>query len=114
MRLYRFCFALLIGCVFLGVGTNALAQERGRLIIDKPLNVVWLSVEDMSPWIGPYGDKTVPTPNLDKLAAEGVTYDNAFATSPVCAGPVVHHYRHVLHAYRHHADAQRQSLQRRD
>ncbi|MEO0475039.1 MAG: sulfatase [Planctomycetota bacterium] len=51
----------------------------------KPLNIVWLSVEDMSPWIGPYGDKTVPTPNLDKLAAEGVTYDNAFATSPVCA-----------------------------
>ena len=51
----------------------------------KPLNIVWLSVEDMSPWIGPYGDTTVPTPNLDKLAAEGVTYDNAFATSPVCA-----------------------------
>ncbi len=48
-------------------------------------NIVWLSVEDMSPWIGPYGDATVPTPNLDRLAREGVTYDNAFATSPVCA-----------------------------
>eukprot|EP00752_Nemacystus_decipiens_P015208 g13541.t1 len=51
----------------------------------KPLNILWLTVEDMSPWIGPYGDTTVPTPHLDKLAAEGVTYDNAFATSPVCA-----------------------------
>ena len=48
-------------------------------------NVVWLTVEDMSPWIGPYGDRTVPTPNLDRLAREGVVYDNAFATSPVCA-----------------------------
>jgi len=48
-------------------------------------NIVWLTVEDMSPWIGPYGDATVPTPNLDRLAREGVTYDNAFATSPVCA-----------------------------
>jgi N-sulfoglucosamine sulfohydrolase len=48
-------------------------------------NIVWLSVEDMSPWIGPYGDRTVPTPNLDRLAREGVVYDNAFATSPVCA-----------------------------
>jgi N-sulfoglucosamine sulfohydrolase len=48
-------------------------------------NVVWLTVEDMSPWIGPYGDATVPTPNLDRLAREGITYDNAFATSPVCA-----------------------------
>jgi N-sulfoglucosamine sulfohydrolase len=48
-------------------------------------NIVWLSVEDMSPWIGPYGDLTVRTPNLDRLAREGVTYDNAFASSPVCA-----------------------------
>lgn len=51
---------------------------------DRP-NIVWLSVEDMSPWIGPYGDQTVPTPHLDRLAREGVVYDNAFATSPVCA-----------------------------
>ncbi len=50
-----------------------------------PPNIVWLTVEDMSPWIGPYGDRTVPTPNLDRLAREGVVYDNAFATSPVCA-----------------------------
>jgi N-sulfoglucosamine sulfohydrolase len=48
-------------------------------------NIVWLTVEDMSPWVGPYGDATVPTPNLDRLAREGVVYDNAFATSPVCA-----------------------------
>lgn len=50
-----------------------------------PPNILWLTVEDMSPWIGPYGDTTVPTPNLDRLAREGVVYDNAFATSPVCA-----------------------------
>jgi len=51
----------------------------------QPPHIVWLTVEDMSPWIGPYGDQTVPTPNLDRLAREGVVYDNAFATSPVCA-----------------------------
>jgi arylsulfatase A-like enzyme len=48
-------------------------------------NVVWLSVEDMSPWLAAYGDETVATPHLNQLAAEGVVYDNAFATSPVCA-----------------------------
>lgn len=48
-------------------------------------NVVWLVVEDMSPWLGCYGDDTVPTPNCDRLAREGVRYTNAFATSPVCA-----------------------------
>jgi arylsulfatase A len=51
---------------------------------DRP-NIVWLTVEDMSPWISCYGDATVPTPHLDRLAREGVVYDNAFATSPACA-----------------------------
>ncbi|MCA9299876.1 MAG: sulfatase, partial [Phycisphaerales bacterium] len=48
-------------------------------------NIVWLVAEDMSPWIGCWGDDTVPTPNIDRLAAEGIRYTNAFATTPVCA-----------------------------
>jgi arylsulfatase A-like enzyme len=51
----------------------------------RPLNVLVLSVEDMSPWLGCYGDKTAPTPNIDRLAREGVRYTKVFATSPVCA-----------------------------
>ena len=51
----------------------------------KPLNILWLSVEDMSPWLACYGDKTAPTPNIDRLAREGVRYANAFSTTPVCA-----------------------------
>jgi arylsulfatase A-like enzyme len=50
-----------------------------------PLNILWLSFEDSSPWFACYGDKTAPTPNIDRLAREGVRYTNAFATSPVCA-----------------------------
>ena len=49
-----------------------------------PHNIVWLTVEDMSPWIGACGDSAVATPNLDRLVREGVGYDNAFAASPVC------------------------------
>ena len=43
----------------------------------KPLNVVWISCEDMGPILGSYGNDVVKTPNLDKLAAEGVRYTNA-------------------------------------
>ena len=48
-------------------------------------NVLWLTVEDMSPWLACYGDSTVPTPNLDRLAGESLRFAHAFATSPVCA-----------------------------
>lgn len=54
-------------------------------VADDPSNIVWISVEDMSPWLSCYGDDTVATPNIDALAACGMLYTNAFATTPVCA-----------------------------
>ena len=48
-------------------------------------NILWLVAEDLSPIIPPYGDHTVETPNLSRLAAEGIRYDNAFSISGVCA-----------------------------
>jgi len=52
---------------------------------DKPLNVVWISCEDMGPILGSYGNNIIKTPNLDKLASEGVRYTNAYSTVGVCA-----------------------------
>ena len=48
-------------------------------------NILWITCEDLSPRLGCYGDRTVPTPNIDRLAGEGVLYTNAFATTGVCA-----------------------------
>ena len=52
---------------------------------DKPLNVVWISCEDMGPILGAYGNTIIKTPNLDRLATEGVLYKNAYSTVGVCA-----------------------------
>ena len=49
---------------------------------DRP-NILWISVEDMSPVLGCYGDKDAITPNIDKLALKSVKFDHAFATAPV-------------------------------
>lgn len=47
---------------------------------------MWLVSEDNSPeFLGPYGDPLANTPTLDQLARDGVVYDNAYATAPVCA-----------------------------
>ena len=54
-------------------------------VSDKPLNVVWISCEDMGPILGSYGNDIIKTPHLDKLASEGVRYTNAYSTVGVCA-----------------------------
>ena len=48
-------------------------------------NILWISLEDTSPRFGCYGDTVARTPNLDKLAAQGCVYPNAFSTAGVCA-----------------------------
>lgn len=48
-------------------------------------NILWIVSEDNSPFIGAYGDTFATTPHIDHLATEGVLYENAFATAPVCA-----------------------------
>lgn len=49
-------------------------------------NILWVTIEDTSPeFIGCYGNKAAHTPNIDKLAKEGVMFTNAFSTGTVCS-----------------------------
>lgn len=52
--------------------------------IERP-NILWLSCEDMGPILSSYGAKGIHTPNIDRLAKEGIRYTKAYATSGVCA-----------------------------
>jgi len=51
----------------------------------EPPNVLWIYVDDMSDWIGCYGDNTVATPNIDALAEQGVRFNRAYMPCPVCS-----------------------------
>ena len=51
---------------------------------DRP-NVLWFIVDDMSANFGCYGEKTVTTPNVDRLAREGTRFSRAYVTAPVCS-----------------------------
>src|SRR6185436_7706563 len=48
-------------------------------------NILWLIAEDFGQHLGCYGTREVWTPNLDKLAADGVRYTRFFTTAPVCS-----------------------------
>lgn len=48
-------------------------------------NLLWIISDDLGPELGCYGYPGVSTPNLDRLAAEGVRFTRAFATAPVCS-----------------------------
>ena len=52
--------------------------------LEKP-NILWIVVDDMSANFGCYGEKTIETPNLDRLAREGTRFSKAFTTAPVCS-----------------------------
>jgi arylsulfatase A-like enzyme len=49
-------------------------------------NIIVVLNDDHGPWaVGCYGNKEIKTPNLDRLAAEGMRFDNMFCVSPVCS-----------------------------
>lgn len=68
---------LLLFCL-LGIGRSSVVAD------DRP-NVLWITIEDWSPDLSCYGTKGIHTPNVDQLAAEGIRYERAFTTSPVCS-----------------------------
>ena len=82
-----FCPTLL--CVFLLLSCQnapvAASQSEANEPTSARYHVLWLVAEDLSPLIPPFGDSTVATPNLSRLAAEGIRYPNLFSVSGVCA-----------------------------
>ena len=63
-----------------------------RVLQDEdPLNVLFIIVDDLNTALGSYiGSGTKPhyatasTPNLDRLAAQGIRFENAFVQNPLC------------------------------
>jgi arylsulfatase A-like enzyme len=51
----------------------------------RPLNVLFIAVDDLNDWIHPLdGYPRVQTPNLDRLAAQGMLFTRAYCSAPAC------------------------------
>ncbi|MBI5694102.1 MAG: sulfatase [Verrucomicrobia bacterium] len=51
---------------------------------DRP-NILWFIIDDMSAHLSCYGETTIQTPHMDRLAREGTRFTSAFVTAPVCS-----------------------------
>ncbi len=77
-------YSFFILCIVLLLSSCSSREEEDSGNRGRP-NILWLVAEDLSPYIPPFGDSTVQTPNLSRLAEEGVRYTNVFSVSGVCS-----------------------------
>lgn len=51
---------------------------------DRP-NVLFIAVDDLRPELGCYGNRIVKSPNIDRIAARGITFNRAYVQQAVCS-----------------------------
>ena len=61
-----------------------LALPLRNMAEERP-NILWINMDDLGIELGCYNNKDVKTPNIDRLASQGILYSDCFAASPVCS-----------------------------
>ena len=80
LRVARY-LAVLAALTLIGAGPVTVAT---RAQTTRP-NVLFIAVDDLNHWVGHLGrNKQVRTPNIDRLAARGVTFTRAYTAAPIC------------------------------
>lgn len=51
---------------------------------DQP-NILWIIADDLGKELGCYGNQDIHTPNIDPLVCQGIKFNQAYATDPVCS-----------------------------
>ncbi|MCY3818694.1 MAG: sulfatase [Gammaproteobacteria bacterium] len=68
---------ILFLCALLGTGVSSAGETRP--------NVLFIAVDDLNHWVSHLdGHPGTRTPNIDRLASEGVTFSRAYAAAPLC------------------------------
>ncbi|MDA0712277.1 MAG: sulfatase [bacterium] len=58
--------------------------QKGEPSAQRP-NILLITLDDMGPTAGCWGDHTIPTPNIDRLAAEGICFTRGYTTHTSCS-----------------------------
>ena len=76
---------LLLLCCLYACG-NGESENRDSAETDRPPNIIFIMSDDHAyQAISAYDDRLIETPNIDRLAAEGMLFTNACVTNSICA-----------------------------
>lgn len=73
-----------ISLALIGFATFPLFANSIKEQTKKP-NILFIAVDDLKPWVSAYGDKHAKTPGMDRLAREGVVFQNSYCQQAICA-----------------------------
>jgi iduronate 2-sulfatase len=79
----KYLTALLL--IALATRTLAASTPPAMEPLNRP-NVLFLAIDDLRPELGCYGSEIAITPNLDRLAADGLLFNRAYCQEAIC-GP---------------------------
>src|SRR5699024_1372579 len=82
---FRYPLLLLCMVVTLSQLSCTLSEEEGSPENDRP-NIIWIMTDDHSyQTLSAYDDRFIQTPNMDRIAEEGVKFTNSFVGNSICA-----------------------------
>lgn len=72
------------GLLVLVISCKSNETKKGETPKKQP-NVLFIAIDDLRPELGAYGSEIAITPNLDKLASEGLLFNKAYCQEPICS-----------------------------
>lgn len=93
--------SILILCIITGFYSCTNQQHSEKTLNQKP-NIIFILADDLGYGeLGCYGQEKIETPNIDKLACEGMRFTQHYSGAPVCAPArgVLLTGKHSGHAY---------------
>jgi len=73
---------LILRCL---VNLLAAAFSAAALAVERPPNVIYIMADDLGYGdLGCYGQEVIKTPNIDRLAAQGMRFTSFYAGNTVC------------------------------
>ena len=85
MKITMRYFLLTVLVVFVGLVFQVSCTSIHNRQREQIRNVLFISSDDLAAYaLGCYGNPIIRTPNLDRLAAEGVRFESAYTNCPIC------------------------------